>query len=234
MSAKSKTPSAAIRPARFGYAFAAGAFALGILGCAVPAHATTTTWEVQFNLTGTYNTCQTPGDCTGSNPNPYPYGSANAVGDFFITFDYMQNYVGSPSLSVVGSFTGLNSIKVFDTYLNPVSPNQIPLDPILYWQYAYGTLTLSSDPNLSKNSPNSMLITVGVNGWSNPNEASGVWYSQDAFGDTITANGSVQILQQTSAPVVPLPAALPLFASGLGAMGLIGWRKRRKGSARAA
>jgi len=26
----------------------------------------------------------------------------------------------------------------------------------------------------------------------------------------------------------PLPAALPLFASGLGAMGLFGWRRKRK------
>src|SRR5262249_42887655 len=26
----------------------------------------------------------------------------------------------------------------------------------------------------------------------------------------------------------PLPAALPLFATGLGAMGLIGWRRKRK------
>ena len=26
----------------------------------------------------------------------------------------------------------------------------------------------------------------------------------------------------------PLPAALPLFASGLGALGLFGWRKKRK------
>jgi PEP-CTERM motif len=26
----------------------------------------------------------------------------------------------------------------------------------------------------------------------------------------------------------PLPAALPLFTSGLGALGLLGWRKRRK------
>jgi hypothetical protein len=29
----------------------------------------------------------------------------------------------------------------------------------------------------------------------------------------------------------PLPAALPLFASGLGAMGLLGWRKKRKAAA---
>jgi hypothetical protein len=28
----------------------------------------------------------------------------------------------------------------------------------------------------------------------------------------------------------PLPAALPLFASGLGALGLLGWRKKRKAS----
>ena len=26
----------------------------------------------------------------------------------------------------------------------------------------------------------------------------------------------------------PLPAALPLFAGGLGAMGLLGWRRKRK------
>jgi hypothetical protein len=29
-------------------------------------------------------------------------------------------------------------------------------------------------------------------------------------------------------PATPLPAALPLFASGMGALGLLGWRRRRK------
>jgi len=28
--------------------------------------------------------------------------------------------------------------------------------------------------------------------------------------------------------VVPLPAALPLFAGGLGAFGVLGWRRKRK------
>ncbi len=35
------------------------------------------------------------------------------------------------------------------------------------------------------------------------------------------------------APQVPLPAALPLFASGLGALGLLGWRRKRKAQAAA-
>ena len=40
-------------------------------------------------------------------------------------------------------------------------------------------------------------------------------------------------LMDSPAPT-PLPAALPLFATGLGAMGLFGWRRKRKSSALAA
>ena len=36
-----------------------------------------------------------------------------------------------------------------------------------------------------------------------------------------------------SASAVPLPAALPLFASGAGVMGLLGWRRKRKKAAEA-
>jgi hypothetical protein len=35
-------------------------------------------------------------------------------------------------------------------------------------------------------------------------------------------------------PLVPLPGALPLFATGLGALGLLGWRRKRKAAAVAA
>jgi hypothetical protein len=47
----------------------------------------------------------------------------------------------------------------------------------------------------------------------------------------IDSNHTLLAFETGPAPAsVPLPAALPLFASALGGMGLIGWRRRRKGS----
>jgi len=44
--------------------------------------------------------------------------------------------------------------------------------------------------------------------------------------DTATQFGPA--LDAVSVSAVPLPAALPLFAGGLGGLGLLGWRRRRK------
>jgi hypothetical protein len=37
----------------------------------------------------------------------------------------------------------------------------------------------------------------------------------------------------TETPEIPLPAALPLFATGLGALGMLGWRSKRRAQAAA-
>jgi hypothetical protein len=37
-----------------------------------------------------------------------------------------------------------------------------------------------------------------------------------------------------SSSATPLPAALPLFASGLGVLGVLGWRRKKKAAALAA
>jgi hypothetical protein len=52
-------------------------------------------------------------------------------------------------------------------------------------------------------------------------------YLNYAYIDFITAaNSTFGTVAAVSA--VPLPAALPLFATGLAAMGLLGWRRKRK------
>jgi len=45
--------------------------------------------------------------------------------------------------------------------------------------------------------------------------------------------GDLTITVQSTAPfyVTPLPATLPLFATGLGGLGLLGWRRERKAQA---
>ena len=52
--------------------------------------------------------------------------------------------------------------------------------------------------------------------------------STPSFGHT---NNNAGIWSGDGVAAVPLPAALPLFATGLGALGLLGWRRKRKQAA---
>ena len=49
----------------------------------------------------------------------------------------------------------------------------------------------------------------------------------NGYVDNFTINTTTYDFEAAAA-ATPLPAALPLFASGLGAMGFIGWRRKRK------
>jgi hypothetical protein len=54
-------------------------------------------------------------------------------------------------------------------------------------------------------------------------------------GELINTDGNIQLVsgsEVTAPPVVtPLPAAFPLFATGIGGLGLLGWRRKRKARA---
>lgn len=61
----------------------------------------------------------------------------------------------------------------------------------------------------------------------NSNEHCYEWVKKIPIRTTTYANGEVQGQFEYFAAPTPLPAALPLFVSGLGAIGLLGWRRKR-------
>ena len=83
---------------------------------------------------------------------------------------------------------------------------------------------------------NSLTFTLTASGgltWADaaavlmPTTGFGAAYSQGF--EAVTAGQDAGFYAAT-----PLPAALPLFTSGVGVMGLLGWRRKRKAQALAA
>ena len=141
----------------------------------------------------------------GSTPAP----EDPVKGSFTITFD--------PTMSVSGGTTiSFNSINI-----------ALSAQPVFFNYAAGGELDVCSSSSASPicgitEAENSFELQI--NDFATSPTFTGFSYTQsgvDALWDT----------NDGSATVVPIPGALPLFATGLGAMGLLGWRRKRKNAA---
>lgn len=117
---------------------------------------------------------------------------------------------------------------------NGLSPNpQFDLNtggPVFAFAYASGDTSFATDPPL--------LSVVNFGNYIAPGSFSDRFF----FNSEVQASNYgllvVSIVQSetffdsvngvAAASATPIPAALPLFATGLGALGLIGWRRKRK------
>lgn len=155
----------------------------------------------------------------------------------------------------VNTFTG--SAKTpndsSDAFLIGIGPNQTLISASI----VFGTNLNDFNPLFAAPGPHLVLeesdptptifdIAVGSNGQSGPvtfnapsfTRGTGIYSvlfgngtfasnNNDPVGYVITFN-----VTETTPPVeTPLPAALPLFATGLGAMGFLGWRRKKKAQA---
>jgi uncharacterized protein (TIGR03118 family) len=105
---------------------------------------------------------------------------------------------------LVGNFSFINSeINAFDP-VSGIFEGTIPID-VGSGNMSGGLWALAFGIGGNNGSPNTLYFTDGING------------ETDGLFGAITPT--------------PIPAALPLFATGLGAVMLLGWRRRRKAQA---
>jgi hypothetical protein len=115
-----------------------------------------------------------------------------------------QSYSFSDGLQTLTNAN--SSVQFFDIATN--SGGDITATLVTILGLGFNQIVLGAFSDDATNSPPSSGISSAFS------EAPGTW-------------------QRTDVSVVPVPAALPLLASGLGALGLIGWRRKRKAAAAA-
>ena len=138
--------------------------------------------------------------------NPYAFLADLSISDPGYVFANGSQTISTNTVNWLGSTTGAPG-----TWVQPV-----------------GSVTsagANSDPTTIwyTNNGNNKVLGIGD---------SAQWIFSGNQSTALYADLSVEINATSSTDLTtPLPAALPLFATGLGAMGLFGWRRKRKNAA---
>lgn len=195
--------------------------ALMLIGT-LPAMAGTVTDDVTFSATS----------FSGGAPPSYSGGTAPTdpvTGSFTITLDPTQTYLDNTTGITLGTLNiALDSALSFDYSPNSYTIGATTFDAgeLVVGGINDGACCVELTPTTS----NDFYLQI-LNFTSAP-AFNQLGYTIAANGDYFysaggTSGGSVSV---TPVSTTPLPAALPLFATGLGAMGLFGWRRKRKAS----
>lgn len=152
-------------------------------------------------------------------------GSSFDVSAVITTANTLDSAGGYDILNITGMVTGPVGGTINSLIANPGQPSRGTYYVNSSTGWYYDNVLFTSGPAFDNNGPLfsfgtgivANLYSVGSTFYLSLSQPSGYWNPGDS--------GSLTVAQ------TPLPAALPLFASGLGAMGLFGWRRKRKKAA---
>jgi hypothetical protein len=214
----------------------------GALFGVTPSQATTVTWDFTGLGANSYGTSQSftgsdavstitlygftlPSNTASNLSSKQDGGIENGIGltaqaDHEINInEYVQIYVGNLKFNAVSNNISFQFGST-NTGTNPGSTTTVHEGWQIYGSNALGTL--------------GTLIT----GWSCTDTGSNNCNTDKSFTisgtpykyyDVTSTNGDALLAGfDANVSAVPLPAALPLFASGLAGLGLLGWRRKRK------
>ena len=128
---------------------------------------------------------------------------------------------------ISGTVTGLSSGAITGLVSNPNQPTQGTYYAGSYgWNYD-NVLFPGSVPFDN----NGILFSFGTDIVANLYSVGSLFYLSVDNPSSFWNPGDVGTLSVSDPPATPVPAALPLFATGLGLVGLLGWYRKRKAAA---
>ncbi len=128
---------------------------------------------------------------------------------------------------ISGTVTGPSSGAITGLLSNPNQPNQGTYYAGSYgWNYD-NVLFSGSVPFDN----NGMLFSFGTDVLANLYSVGSSFYLSVDNPGSFWNPGDLGTLSVSDPPATPLPAALPLLATGLGLVGLLGWYRKRKAAA---
>lgn len=161
-------------------------------------------------------------------PNPADFSVTELPGIYTVTNNSSTWYIwafGVSNPNAVGNATATTSFSNWIGLVTQLDFGQGAPVPT----FAYGT----QDANLADiNNPSLLSANIHLSNYIGPNSSSSLFFFTPAtvasdFG-FLLVDANDDFSQVNGSSTTPLPAALPLFATGLGALGLLARRRKRK------
>jgi hypothetical protein len=199
-------------------------------GLAAPAHAGTFSWS--YSGTGTTNNLTDTGSGTLTTGGSASLCASPPMGNCSYNNPPYTTTLGSTITGITGTWNGFTIAGLvtpqsfaFNNNVLYLPPNQVFLDASANGEPGGLAFFVSNYTGNNVTTPTTVIVdlffsTTSMEYSAVTGNTSGGCCSQQTVGDFTVPVGAT-----------PLPAALPLFATGLGGLGLLGWRRKRKARA---